>query len=279
MSITIKSQSGVLTKASTESEKIHAKYKPDTLSMADAGLTSLTHLSNISNGLIASIPLRSPTKELSEDNKAKMKEEMMHILDNINKLSPAIMTMLVKIIEAFNESNTATGKYLSCLTLLSRDLIVNTSDSVKEQGKKQMISSIVGGAASAIGSTIATMTSFKGINKQSEAAAIKDPGAAVPKEALLTSAQKFMSASQVSHVAGAAAKGLIEGTTANAIHIDMSEQKMSEQEASVTQSLKDTASQETEKVKELKEFLLRLVQTIVDDTKQARDVAAMGCKI
>ncbi|MFV8808552.1 hypothetical protein ACNSPD_00405, partial [Yersinia enterocolitica] len=61
--------------------------------------------------------------------------------------------------------------------------------------------------------------------------------------------------------------------------LDESQQKMEEHNASVTQSIKENTNQETEKVKELKEFLLRLIQAMDEDIKQARDAAIMGCKI
>nr|WP_241391672.1 IpaC/SipC family type III secretion system effector [Yersinia frederiksenii]ULG19776.1 hypothetical protein 49p1_00058 [Yersinia frederiksenii] len=276
MSMVINNTINISKKNVLDSENINNKSDINLRSLSESTSGSNFHLKNVTGNLAAGITLRSPSQTLSVDETAKLVTDMRGILDNLSKLSPAILEILATLMQAFKDSNTAFASLSSDLTLIVRDLTSNVSDSIKKQGESQMIGAIGGAAASFSTATIGTIFSFKGLGKQVTAANTADMAI---KNSLNMNAQKLISGGQLLQNFGNISSSIAQGVTANRSCIAVAEQKTEEQNASVTQSIKENTTQEKEKVKEFKEFLLRLVQVMVDDIKQARDAAAMGCKI
>ncbi|HDL6960570.1 TPA: hypothetical protein PXM37_004212 [Yersinia enterocolitica] len=225
---------------------------------------------------ITSTELRLPTFELSPGKIGSLKASVENILDNLDNLTPDVMEMLRALMEAFNEGNTALASFNSKFAIISRNLMRSVADSIEKQGMVQMTGAIAGGATSFATSTLAASASSRGIGKQVGAASASDEA---KRSSMTVDAQRLMSKSHLLHATGASLSGVTQGVTTNFSHIAAAEQKMEEQSANVAVSVKENASQEVDKIKDLKEFILNIIRGIVDAEQQARDAAAMGCRI
>lgn len=264
------------TQGLTNSENIRGKKNIASLPLCEAAAGNNIPLKSATNGLVAGVALRSPTHGRSVEETVKLKAELSRIIDNLENLSPAFLEILLICMKAVKDGNIGLAKFSSDFSLISRALVSSVADSIRKQGMTQMTGAIVGGVTSFAAGAIGTGASFKGIGNQVSAANATNE---LTKAALNVSAQKNISRSYLIQATGQSLSSVAQGVSANYTHIAAAEQKIGEQNSSIAQSIKENTGQETEKVKELKEFLLRLIQGMADDVNASRDAGIMGCKI
>lgn len=238
-----------------------------------------SHLKNAANDLVSGISLRSPNHDLTLEEKTILVREIKDFIETLSNftLFPNIMEVLMLFMEASKDGNTALAAFSSKFSLITRDLASNVSDSIRKQGTASLVGAIVGGGTTLASSTIAAGTAAKGIGNEMAAAKAGIPDA--QSVALKVSSKAFEASSRLIDATGRSLSNVTLGMTDNLKSTAEATRKMEEHNSGVSQSIRDNTTQEADKVKELKEFLLKVVQVVLDDMKQARDAAAMGCKI
>ncbi|MFV8808608.1 hypothetical protein ACNSPD_00700, partial [Yersinia enterocolitica] len=146
------------------------------------------------------IELRAPLNQQFVAAPEKTVANIRRILDNLDKLSPAVMELLVIFMQSFAESNTAQTTFNSGMILLARDLTSNVADSIKAQGTAQMAGSIAAGASAFAMGAISSFLAASGAGKR--LGANSTPAERIIGERSITMGQMFsMSGQTLSSVA------------------------------------------------------------------------------
>lgn len=276
----------VLKNELTDSEGIIFERHNTSLKINDAISEFNSHPISATDDLVSGISLRLPNRELTLEEKSILVREIKDFIETLSNLTllPNIMEVLMLFMEASKDGNTALAAFSSKFSLITRDLASNVSDSIRKQGTAGMVGSIVVGATTLATSTIAARTATKGIGNEMAAAkaemtAAKTGMPDVESVELKASAKRFEANSRWVDATGKSLSSMGSGITENQKSTAEATRKMEEHNSGIAQSIRENTTQEAEKVKELKEFLLKVVQVALDDMKQARDAAAMGCKI
>lgn len=192
--------------------------------------------------------------ELNSAQQKVLKEHLLKIIDNLESISTEVVQALVLMMEAFVEANTKSSQQQAMVARTLFDYVKEVANKINLQAASKLTGVVVGAAAS-------TGLSTLGVKADASAAAnAGNPTASVKGSALV---QGGRTTSEMA----SASMGVME-SKARADETNRSN------EANMMRNVQGVVDDDKRSLKELKDFLLRIVQSIDENITQARDAAA-----
>lgn len=224
-----------------------------------------THLNHLG------VPVKTKAMSSANVDPAALKKSLEGF--DISGFSRPSLAVLIALMEASSSDVLAQADMQASFTRLARTMTEEVSGEIAKQGHTALAQGILCGALSLVGGIVSGLSQLKSSSLSQKALTAADNERAI----LNASAQKWATSSIALRTAGEGLNVMGSGFTRNIELGFSSEQKKMEQDTHVSNTLTETTNQEKEKVKEYKEQILRIIQGILDDQKQATDAAAMKC--
>lgn len=209
----------------------------------DAVLNNLIKELNASTSLVKN---NACIDSSSLDNEKILSE--LQTLD-FTKFQREIFNILIMLKNAANEDYIAQASMKQMFSNLSRQMVINTQSDICAQGNSALIQGVTAGVVGGV--LHATGGVALGMNK----------------DALGQSLVGF----------GRMANELSTGVSRKMELKSASDQKLDEHEKNVSDSLFQSTNEDKQRLKEFMLDIIKTIQSIIDDQKQASDAAAMKC--
>lgn len=224
--------------------------------------TQLNHLS---------VPVKTKETSSANVNPIVLKKSLEDF--DISGFSRPSLAVLIALMEASSSDLLAQAEMQVSFTHLARAMTEAVSKDIVAQGNSSLIQGVVSSAAGTICGSISGYKQCKGSSLSLQALSATE----AEKVTLNAAAQKAAGVGLGFKMVGEGTNSLSGGISKKAELGYSALQKTQEQDTQVSNTLTETSNQEKEKVKEYKEQILRIIQGILDDQKQATDAAAMKC--
>lgn len=211
---------------------------------------------------------------------------------DISGFSRLQIAVLIALIEASKEDLISEGAQQGMYTKIAQGMVDFTKKDIEAQGNAALIGSVVSSAAGAISSAVTSYQNIKASNLNIRSADLNRQAADASLSANAENARRLAAEAQkaasqgnaaaskalISKLMGDSVSGLSSGIVKKVETSYVSIQKTEEQNTHVANTFAEAANQEKQRVKDLLNQIIRLLQEILADQKQATDTAAtMRC--
>lgn len=235
-----------------------------------------------------SVPVRAGRADYSTDTITDIMKSISSL--NASNFQRQGIVELIELIVTSVQSFLAEAENVAKHAQLARTMAQNSSHDIDSQGNAILIQSCVSGVAGGVCSIGAGLANYKqaannatGYNLKQEGLAINEADKLKLSENAAKVSAAFESAQSWAHVSpffktvGDVGTAAGTGATKKIELQAAADQKVQEQNAHASNSLTDASSTEKQRLKDFLSQVLSILQTMIDDQKQASDSAAMKC--